>query len=98
MAEPRNAPMRIGHLNLRISGRTPEFGRRVSEGVGHHLGDRLSPGRARRIGTVSLRVEVPAGATEAEISHAIANSILRTLGRGGQADGGTRESRAWRSR
>ena len=82
MADTRNAPMQIGQMNFRIPGRSAEFGHRVPEGVGKSLGDKLPPGLERRLGAVSVRVQLPSSATEAEICDAIANSIVNALSKG----------------
>lgn len=79
MTEQRNAAVHIGQLNLRIPGDSAENGHRVAEGIGQGLAERLPVGMQRRLGALSLRVKVPAGATETEISNALSEAIIRAL-------------------
>jgi hypothetical protein len=77
--DSRRAAIQIGELNVRLPGGNGEIARRVAEGVGSNLAARVPAGLRRRLGALNLRVEVPAGATEAEMSAAIALEILRGL-------------------
>jgi hypothetical protein len=79
MAEHRNPAVHIGQLNLRIPGTSPETGHRVANGVAQGLAQEASTGRQRRLGALSVRVQVPAGATEAEMSDLAAEAIIRAL-------------------
>jgi hypothetical protein len=81
MADPRTAPVQIGQMNLRIPGSSADVGHRIPEDVGKRLGDKLPPGLERRLGAVSVRVKIQSGATEAEMSEAIADSIVKALSR-----------------
>jgi hypothetical protein len=81
MADTRSAPMQIGQMNLRIPGTSADVGHRIPEGVGNRLADKLPPGLERRLGAVSVRVQIRSGATEAEMCEAIADSIVKALSR-----------------
>ncbi|MGH8563235.1 MAG: hypothetical protein ACREXW_03790 [Gammaproteobacteria bacterium] len=82
MAEHVNATMQIGQLNLRILGDSAEAGHRVAHGVVHSLAQRIPADMQRRLGALSVRVQVPAGATEAEMSDAVAETIMKALRKG----------------
>jgi hypothetical protein len=71
----------IRQLNLRIPGDSAETGRRVANGIGQGLAQKVPTGMQRRLGALSVRVQVPAGATEAEMSDAVAEAIMRALRR-----------------
>jgi hypothetical protein len=79
MAEPVNAAIHIGQLNLRIPGTSADTAHRVANGIGQDLANKVPIDMQRRLGALSIRVQVPAGATEAEISDAIAEAILNAL-------------------
>jgi hypothetical protein len=79
MPENTNAVVHIGQLNLRIPGANGEAGHRVANGIGQSLAERISAGMQRHLGALSVRVQVPAGATEAEMSDAVAEAIMRAL-------------------
>ncbi len=81
MAEHANAAIHIGQLNLRIPGDSAETGHRVANGIGQSLEQRIPAGMQRHLGALSVRVPVPAGATEAEMSDAVAEGIMRALRR-----------------
>ena len=82
MAERRNPAIHIGQLNLLIPGTSPETGHRVANGIARGLAQKASSGRQRRLGALTVRVQVPAGATtEAEMSGAVAEAIIRVLGK-----------------
>jgi hypothetical protein len=70
----------IGRVNLRVHGPDAAFGRRVGQGVGALL-EREVPDVAGDLGAVTLRVTVPRGTTESDISQAVARSIARALTR-----------------
>ena len=79
MAEPANAAILIGQLNLRIPGTSADTAHRVANGIGQGLAQKVPTGMQRRLGALSVRVQVPAGATEAEMSDAVAEAIMRAL-------------------
>lgn len=79
MAEPANAAIHVGQLNLRIPGNSTEAAHRVANGIGQALANKVPIGMQRRLGALSVRVQVPAGATEAEMSDAVAEAIMRLL-------------------
>ena len=79
MAEHANAAIHIGQLNLRIPGHSADTAHRVANGIGQSLAQKVPTGMRRHLGALSVRVQVPAGATEAEISDAVAEAILRAL-------------------
>ena len=43
------------------------------------LAQTVLPGMQRRLGALAVRVQVPASATEAEMSDAVAEAIMRAL-------------------
>ncbi len=77
----------IGQLNLRISGNSAERGHHVAAGIAQSLAQKVPVGMRRHLGALSVRVQVPAGASEAEMSNAISEAIMRALGRGNLATG-----------
>jgi hypothetical protein len=79
MAEHANTAIYIGQLNLRIPGNSADTAHRVANGVGHGLAEKIPTGMQRHFGALSFRVQVPAGATEAEMSGAVAEAIMRAL-------------------
>ena len=79
MAEPANAAIHIGQLHLRIPGTSADTAHRVANDIGQGLANKVPIGIQRRLGALSVRVQVPAGATEAEMSDAIAEAIMRAL-------------------
>lgn len=82
MAEHNNTAVHIGQLNLRIPGSNTEMARRVTDGIGQSLAQKIPAGMQRHIGALSVRVQVPAGASEAEMSDAIAGKIMNALQKG----------------
>jgi hypothetical protein len=79
MAEYANAAIHIGQLNLRIPGTSADTAHRVANGISQDLANKVPIGMQRRLGALSVRVQVPAGATEAEMSDAVAAAIMRAL-------------------
>jgi hypothetical protein len=79
MPENKNAAIHIGQLNLRIPGNSTEAAHRVANGIGEGLAQNTPTGMQRHLGALSLRVQVPASATEAEMSDAVAEAIARAL-------------------
>jgi hypothetical protein len=79
MAEHANTAIHIGQLHLRIPGTSADTAHRVANGIGQVLAQKVPTGMQRRLGALSVRVPVPAGATEAEISDAVAEAIMRAL-------------------
>jgi hypothetical protein len=79
MAEHTNAAIHIGQLHLRIPGNNADTAHRVANGIGQGLANKVPIGMQRRLGALSIRVQVPAGATEADMSDAVAEAILRAL-------------------
>ena len=84
MAEHRNAAVHIGQLNLRIPGRSAETGHRAANGIAESLARKVPAGMQRQLGALNVRIQVPAGASEAEISDAVSEAIMKTLYRGGK--------------
>jgi hypothetical protein len=82
MAEQTNSAIQIGQLNLRVPGSSADSANRVADGIAHGLGQRIPTGMQRHLGALSVRVQVPAGATEAEMSDAVAGAIVTALRRG----------------
>ena len=79
MAEHANAAIHIGQLNLRIPGTSADTAHRVANGIGQDLANKVPIGMQRHFGALSVRVQVPAGATEAEMGDAVAEAIMRAL-------------------
>lgn len=76
-----NAPIQIGQFNLRVPGQNAETGERVANGVSQSLARQVPRGLQRQLGAMNVRVEVPAGASEGEMSEAIASAIVNALQR-----------------
>jgi hypothetical protein len=81
MAEPANAAIHIGQLNLRIPGNSADTAHRVANGIAQGLAQKVPTGMQRHLGALNVRVQVPASATEAEMSDAVAEAIMRSLRR-----------------
>jgi len=79
MADHANTAIHIGQLNLRLPGNSAATAHHVANGIGQGLANKVPPGMQRRLGALSVRVPVPAGATEAEMSDAVAEAIMRAL-------------------
>jgi hypothetical protein len=79
MAEPAKGAIQIGHLNLRMPGGSAEAAHRVADGIGQGLAQKVPAGMRRHIGALSVRVQVPAGATEAEMSDSVAAAIVKAM-------------------
>ena len=79
MADAKSAAIQIKQINLRIPGRDAAFGHRVSEQVARLLADKAPLGWKHQIGALNLRLQTQRGATEVEISYAVANSVLGAL-------------------
>ena len=81
MPENNNAAIHIGQLHLRMPGTSAGTAHRVANGIGQSLARNVPTGMRRHLGALSVRVQVPAGATEAEMSDAVAEAIMRALRR-----------------
>jgi hypothetical protein len=79
MRENKNAAIHIGQLNLRMPGNSADTAYRVANGIGQSLAQKVPAGIERRLGALSIRVQVPAGATEAEMSEAVSSAIVKAL-------------------
>jgi hypothetical protein len=79
MPENKNAAIQIGQLNMRIPGSNAEAGRRMADGIAQNLAQRVPAGMERHIGALNVRVQQPASGTEAEMSDAVAEAIVRAL-------------------
>jgi len=82
MSEKNNAAVDIEQLNLQVPGTSVDAGHRLVTGIGQSLAQRIPAGMQGRIGALSVRVQVPAGASEAETSDAIAGAIMNALQKG----------------
>jgi hypothetical protein len=85
MDENRNAGVHIGQLNLRMPGRGAEPGHRVADGIARSLARTVPADMHRRLGALSVRVHVPAGASETDMTDAVAGAIVRALHKSGPA-------------
>lgn len=81
MTEARAAAIQIGQLNLRIPGNGEEAGHRIANGIAESLAQQLPSGLQGQFGALNLRVRVPPGASEGEMSGAIAGAIINALQR-----------------
>jgi len=79
MAEHRNSAIHIGQLNLRVPGKSAETAHRTANGIAQGLAQKVPPGMQRHLGALSVRVQVPAGASEAQMSDAVAEALIRAL-------------------
>jgi hypothetical protein len=79
MAEAANAAIHIGQLNLRLPGNSVDTAHHVANSIAQSLAQKVPTGMQRHLGALSVRVQVPAGATEAEMSDAVAEAIMRAL-------------------
>ena len=79
MPDHTNAAIHIGQLNLRIPGNSADTAHRVANGIGQGLAQKVPFGMRRHIGALSVRVQVGAGATEAEMSDAVAVAIVKAM-------------------
>ena len=77
MAEARNPSIHIGQLNLQIPGNHAETGHRVVNGITASLAQQLPSGLQGEFGALNLRVRLPSGVSEAQMSEAIAEAIIR---------------------
>lgn len=84
MAEHRNSVFHVGQLNLRVPGESAETGHRIANGIAESLARKVPAGMQRQLGAQNVRVRLPAGATEAEMSDAISEAIVKALDRGGK--------------
>jgi hypothetical protein len=82
MAESRTPAIQIGQLNLRIPGNSAEVGHRVANGMAESLAQQLPSGLQGQFGALNVRVRLPLGASETEMSEAIAGAIINALQRG----------------
>ena len=73
----------IGQLNLRIPGKSAEAGHSVANGVAESLARGIPADMHSRLGALNVRVQLAAGAGEAEMSDAIAEAIGKAIQRGG---------------
>lgn len=78
----RGTGLQIGQLNLRLPGSSAAVGQRVANGMAQRLAQQLPAELQGQYGALNVRVQVPVGASEAEIEGAIAQSILSALQRG----------------
>lgn len=76
MSEPQH---RVDRLHLRAPGSDESAGTRLADHVNHTLEGLPAPTATRELGALRLRVRVGAGASEAEISRAVADALTRAL-------------------
>jgi hypothetical protein len=82
MADRNSPALQIGQLNLSVPGQGAEAGHRVANGVTESLAQQLPAGLQGHYGALNVRVPMPAGASEGEMSAAIAGAIISALQRG----------------
>ncbi len=81
MPNHTNATIHIGQLDLRIPGNSAETAHHVAHGIAQSMAQKIPAGLQRRLGALSVRVRVPAGASEAEMSDAVAEAIVNACRR-----------------
>ncbi len=81
MAEGKAPAIQIGQLNLRMPGNSAEAGHRVANGIAESLAQQVPSGLRGEFGALNLRVRLPPGASEAEMSGEIAQAIINALQR-----------------
>jgi hypothetical protein len=81
MSEQRNTAVLIGQLNMRIPGDNADAGHRAASGIAQGLASKVPASMQRHLGALSVRAQMPTGASEAEMSDVIAEAIVRTLRR-----------------
>ncbi len=86
MVEGRRPAIQIGQLNLGIPGNGAEAGHRVANGIAEHLVRQVPSGLQGEFGALNLRVKLPPGASEAQMSEAIALAISNALQKGDRTD------------
>lgn len=69
----------IDQLNLRIPGDSADTGHRVANGIAQNMAQKVPVGMPRHLGALSVRLRVTEGATEADMSNAIADAIAKML-------------------
>jgi hypothetical protein len=79
MPENKNTAIQIGQLNMRIPGANAEAGRSLADGVARSLARSVPAGMNRHIGALNVRVQLSSNGSEAEMSVAIAEAIIRAL-------------------
>jgi hypothetical protein len=79
MPENNSASIQIGQLNLRIPGNGVERAHGVANTLAQSLAQQVPPGMQRDLGSMNIRVQLAAAATDAEMSNAIANAITNAL-------------------
>ncbi|HEX5732113.1 MAG TPA: hypothetical protein VF131_04680 [Blastocatellia bacterium] len=78
----KNTRIHIGQVSLRIPGNGAEPANRVANGIARSLAQKVPTDMHRGIGALNLRVQAPAGATEADLSDAVAGAIVKALRKG----------------
>lgn len=80
MAKTQNEEgVHIGEMLVRIPGENAEFGQRIGQTVGQRLVDHIPNTQRGRIGTLNVRIEPPANATESDLSNAIGEAIAKLV-------------------
>lgn len=73
--------IQINQLNLSVPGRDAQVGQRVANGMAKRLAQQLPAGLKGEFGALTVRVHVAPGASEGEMSGAIAQAILKAVQR-----------------
>jgi hypothetical protein len=79
MGEKSRSSIHIAQLNLRISTNSADSAHRVLRDITGGLARRIPEGVPGRLGALNVRVGVPRGATEAEMSEAVTGAIVKAL-------------------
>lgn len=74
--------LHIDEMNVRLPGREAGTGRRMAGGIPAALLGKLPEGIDRRIGVIKLRVSLPAGGSDSEMSQAVVDAIAQALSKG----------------
>lgn len=80
--------LNIGQLNMRIPGKSADTGHNVAEAVAEGIVRRVPPDLRCQLDALNVRVGVAAGASEAEMSEAISEAIVKAIHRGSKAASG----------
>lgn len=88
MAETNPPTLQIGQLNLSLPGQGADAGHRLAKGVTESLAQQLPADLQGQYGALNVRVPMPAGASEAEMSAVIAGAIINALQRGNEVNQG----------
>lgn len=76
---PVSPALGIGRMSLRVPGNDAAAGRRIAQQTGELLAAGSAGLAGQHIGAMRLRVQVPAGASEADIASAVSRAVIGRL-------------------